>query len=101
MNVSIVVPAYNEEHGLGGVLTQLGTIQAEMSAAGRRLTESELDLILRDRDTKFAPSFDNIFRDIGTQIVSGNMFPVETDSYIITNDKSLSIDAKYSWSAAG
>jgi hypothetical protein len=23
LNVSIIVPAYNEEHGLGGVLTQL------------------------------------------------------------------------------
>jgi glycosyltransferase involved in cell wall biosynthesis len=33
--VSIIVPAYNEEHGLGGVLTQLSAIQAEMSATGQ------------------------------------------------------------------
>jgi glycosyltransferase involved in cell wall biosynthesis len=35
LNVSIIVPAYNEKHGLGGVLTQLGAIQAQMGAAGR------------------------------------------------------------------
>ena len=32
--MSIIVPAYNEEHGLGGVLTQLSAIQAEMTATG-------------------------------------------------------------------
>jgi glycosyltransferase involved in cell wall biosynthesis len=34
-SVSIVVPAYNEEHGLGAVLTQLSAIQAQISAAGQ------------------------------------------------------------------
>jgi glycosyltransferase involved in cell wall biosynthesis len=35
LNVSIIVPAYNEEHGLGGVLTQLSAIQEKMGAAGQ------------------------------------------------------------------
>jgi glycosyltransferase involved in cell wall biosynthesis len=35
LNVSIIVPAYNEEHGLGGVLTQLSAIREQMSAAGQ------------------------------------------------------------------
>jgi glycosyltransferase involved in cell wall biosynthesis len=34
LNVSIVVPAYNEEHGLDGVLTQLSAIQTQISEAG-------------------------------------------------------------------
>ncbi len=40
LDVSIVVPAYNEENGLGGVLTQLSAIQTQMSAAGERLRSS-------------------------------------------------------------
>jgi glycosyltransferase involved in cell wall biosynthesis len=35
VNVSIIVPAYNEEHGLGGVLTQLSAIREKMDAAGQ------------------------------------------------------------------
>ena len=37
MNVSIVVPAYNEENGLGGVLAQLSAIQAQMADVGRQV----------------------------------------------------------------
>jgi glycosyltransferase involved in cell wall biosynthesis len=36
-SVAIVVPAYNEEHGLGAVLAQLSAIQAQMNAAGRQV----------------------------------------------------------------
>jgi glycosyltransferase involved in cell wall biosynthesis len=41
LNVSIVVPAYNEENGLGGVLTQLSAIRAEMA-------EQQVEIIIVD-----------------------------------------------------
>lgn len=37
MDVSIIVPAYNEEHGLGGVLVQLSAIQAQLGASGQQV----------------------------------------------------------------
>jgi glycosyltransferase involved in cell wall biosynthesis len=37
LDVSIIVPAYNEEHGLGGVLVQLSAIQAQLGASGQQV----------------------------------------------------------------
>jgi glycosyltransferase involved in cell wall biosynthesis len=59
-SVSIVVPAYNEEHGLGTVLAQLSAIQAQMNAAGRQVEIIVVDDGSADQTSEVARGHEDI-----------------------------------------